>query len=248
MFVEKLSGHGDLNFVLIHNAGGSHQFFTHQVAMLKKHGDVLCLDLPGHGESGSAQHGGIEETSVLISEICREQALSNVCLIGLNNGGNIALDIASKALVPVERLVLIDPPLFMDEKFVGEVEDFINTLNQVDCEPFIKGLVDALFVQTSKANKQIAFDAFNSADKPSLQAMFRSLIKWDVSAATVLQKINCPTLSILTDEHHCRYQQLKQAAPSFELAKVNGSKCWATLEVPEQVNAMIERFLVIGNE
>lgn len=184
----------------------------------------------------------------MISEVCCDQRLNNICLIDLNNGGNIALDIVSKALLPVKRLILIDPPLFMDKKFVGEVEDFIETLNQADCEPFIKNLVDALFIQTNKANKQIAFDAFNGADKPSLQAMFRSLIEWDVNAATVLQTINCPTLCVLTDEHHCRYQQLKQAAPNFELAKVNGSKCWATLEVPEQVNAMIERFLVLWYE
>lgn len=47
MFVEKISGDGDISFVLIHNAGGSHQFFTHQIAMLKKYGDVVYLDLPG---------------------------------------------------------------------------------------------------------------------------------------------------------------------------------------------------------
>jgi hypothetical protein len=55
--------------------------------------------------------------------------------------------------------------------------------------------------------------------------------------------ISCPTLCILTDEHHCSYEKMKHQAPHFEIGKVVGSKCWATLEAPEQVNAMIQRFL-----
>ncbi len=59
----------------------------------------------------------------------------------------------------------------------------------------------------------------------------------------VLKKITCQTLCILTDEHHCSYAKMRQAAPDFEIGKVIRSKCWATLEVPQQVNSMIVRFL-----
>jgi hypothetical protein len=38
---------------------------------------------------------------------------------------------------------------------------------------------------------------------------------------------------------------MRREAPQFEIGKVVGSKCWATLEVPEQLNAMITRFLKI---
>jgi hypothetical protein len=53
IFVEKLSGVGDLSFVLIHNAGSDHRFFTHQIEMLRKFGDIVQLDLPGSGKSQS---------------------------------------------------------------------------------------------------------------------------------------------------------------------------------------------------
>src|SRR3989344_2976299 len=36
LFFEKIKGAGPLNFILIHNAGGSHQFFIHQIDTLKK--------------------------------------------------------------------------------------------------------------------------------------------------------------------------------------------------------------------
>ena len=51
VFVEKLTGKGNLNFVLIHNAGGDHRFFTHQIGFLKNYGNVIQLDLQGHGTS-----------------------------------------------------------------------------------------------------------------------------------------------------------------------------------------------------
>ena len=38
---------------------------------------------------------------------------------------------------------------------------------------------------------------------------------------------------------------MRVQASQFEIGKVVGSKCWATLEVPEQVNAMMARFLQI---
>lgn len=61
-----------------------------------------------------------------------------------------------------------------------------------------------------------------------------------------LLKINLNTLTILTDEHHCSYRKLTSIKNNMiTLAKVVGSKCWATLEVPEQINAMISRFLSI---
>ncbi len=43
IFVEKLAGTGNLNFVLIHNAGSDHRFFTHQLETLRKFGDNAMI-------------------------------------------------------------------------------------------------------------------------------------------------------------------------------------------------------------
>lgn len=51
IFIERIQGNGDHNFVLIHNAGGNHHFFTHQIALLKNYGNIFWLDLPGHSHS-----------------------------------------------------------------------------------------------------------------------------------------------------------------------------------------------------
>ncbi len=245
IFIEHIQGNGNLNFILLHNAGGSHHFFIHQIELLKKYGDIMWLDLPGHNGSEGISSYQMKDLSSIVSVICKNFSLKNICLIGLNNGADIVLDVALNYSLPIKNIILVDPPIFMEKEFVAEINEFINQLERDDYSQFVISLVDALFISTDDRNKEIAKDAFNSVDKKALQNIFKGLIEWDAQSIGKLKNISCPTLCILTDEHHCTYSKLRQEAPQFEIGKVIGSKCWATLEVPEQVNAMIERFLML---
>ncbi|CAN5388874.1 alpha/beta hydrolase [soil metagenome] len=247
IFVEKLQGNGSLNFILIHNAGGNHHFFIHQIELLKKYGDVIWLDLPGHSESKGISRYQMSDLSSIVNQICKNLFLKNICLIGLNNGADIVIDIAINYPLPIKNIILIDPPIFMEPPFIAEINEFISQTRGEDYSKFVTSLVDALFIHTNNQNKEIATNAFNKVDKKVLQNIFKGLIEWDVQSVGKLKNILYPTLCILTDEHHCTYDKLRQEAPQFEVGKVIGSKCWATLEVPDQVNAMMERFLILRN-
>jgi pimeloyl-ACP methyl ester carboxylesterase len=245
IFIDTILGDGSINFILIHNAGGNHKFFTHQIDMLKTMGNVIVLDLPGHGASAVSASNGIDASSDLIINVAKEMNLDNICLVGLNNGATIALHTVAQDKLDIHSLILIDPVLFMSAKFIAEVRQFISALDQGDYEVFVRTLVKELFIETKQSNKDIAFNAFMQADRKSLQDMFNSLIDWNTDCRRSIQAVSCPTLCIITDEHHCSYQQIREEAPNFEIGKVSGSKCWATLEVPNQVNAMIQRFINI---
>lgn len=246
IFVEKLPGTGDLNFVLIHNAGSDHRFFTHQIEMLKEFGTVIQLDLPGCGKSAPISSYKMRDLSSIISMICKKLSLENIYLIGLNNGANIAIDTALHHSLEIEGLILIDPPIFMDKSFVDEINSYIESLEKAEFNhQYVESLVNALFLNTNSSNKEIAASAFNGVDKKSLAGIFKGLLEWDAKSTGALKNITCPTLCILTDEHHCSYEKMLREAPQFEIGKVIGSKCWAALEAPEQVNAMIARFLKI---
>ena len=243
-FIEVLKGNGDINFVLIHNAGGNHLFFTHQVETLKKYGNVIWLDLPGHGKSPSISSYTMDSLTRVIEDVCNKFSLTNICLVGLNNGAGIVINTVLSNKVPIDSIVLIDPPIFLDDTFVDEINTFIGKLEEPDFPKFIDALVNNLFIETSSENKSMAKDAFLKVNRQALQATFKGILDWDRKLAKgVLENIRCPSLWILTDEHHCTYDRIKLEAPHFEIGKVVGSKCWATLEVPDQVNAMILRFI-----
>jgi len=246
IFVKKIAGKGNIDFVFIHNAGGTHQFFTYQIDKLKNYGNIILLDLPGHGKSEVVDLNKMSDLSEIIVKICNELNLKHICFIGLNNGANIVIDIAANHVLPIKNLILIDPPIFMEDSFVGEINQFIKQLEKPDYEKFVFNLVDALFINTHSQQKQIAREAFLTVDRKLLQMMFKGLIEWDKNSKSLLKNINYPTLCILTDEHHCAYHKLKEEAPHFEVGKVIGSKCWAALEVPDQINSMIERFIALN--
>ena len=186
IFVEKLPGAGKLNFVLIHNAGSAHRFFTHQIEMLRLFGDVVQLDLPGSGKSHPISSYKMRDLSSVIAAICRKLSLKNICLIGLNNGANIAIDTALHQSLAIEKLILIDPPIFMDKPFIDEINAYIESLEKANFDhQYVASFVDALFLNTNSSNKEIAASAFNSVNKKSLSGIFRGLLEWDAKSAGI---------------------------------------------------------------
>src|SRR5262245_20844146 len=120
-FIEQLQGDShSLNFVLIHNAGGSHQFFSHQVELLKKYGDITWFDLPGHGSSEFLNSYKMEDLAMFVKRICENLSLNNLCMIGLNNGADIIIEIILRYNLPIHSIILIDPPIFMEQSFINE--------------------------------------------------------------------------------------------------------------------------------
>lgn len=246
IYVETHPGKGNKNFLLIHNAGSDHRFFKNQIESLKPFGQVTLFDLPGSGKSHPVASYKMNDLAALTLQICEQLSLKNLSLIGLNNGANIAIQAALQKTVPIEKLILIDPPIFLSPSFTKEIQAYIQSLENAQFDaPFVTSFVDSLFLQAETSTKEIAINAFNQVDKKALQALFQGLLDWDAHSSGLLKKIQQPTLCILTDEHHCSFEKMQREAPHFEIGKVIGSKCWATLEVPEQINAMITRFLKI---
>jgi pimeloyl-ACP methyl ester carboxylesterase len=229
IFVEWLPGkRHDLNFVLVHNAGGNHQFLSYQLEFLKRYGNVIWLDLPGHGKSESLNSYEMADLAMLIKQICEKLSLNNLCLIGLNNGAGIIIETVANHSLPMHSIILIDPPIFMENTFIKEINHFIEKLSYPGYDEFVKTLVDSLFIETSTLSKEITLKAFNSVDKKTLQSIFKGLIEWDKSSSGKLKQITYPILCLLTDEYHCSYEKMVcERAPHFEIGKLVGSKCWA---------------------
>ena len=246
IFVKQVSGNGTLSFVLIHNSGGNHHFFNHQIKCLEKIGNITLLDLPGNGQSQPIDNSTIKNLASIVSKICQKLSLTNICLVGLNNGANIAIEVALNKLLPIKGIVLLDPPIFMNQEFISEIENFILELEKKDLEDFSTSVSNTLFLNTNLENKQIAKNAFMNIDIQAQQKAFKGLLDWDKKSHGIFKKINYPTVCLISDEHHISFEKLKKEAPSIEIGKVVGSKSWMTLEVPEQVNSMIERFIKIN--
>src|SRR4051794_33671975 len=94
-------GAGEPAIVLLHGIGGSKEFWWSTLVALAPLGQVLALDLPGHGGSPLDHTYRMAQIAARVADFCAARGLAAITLIGHSMGGNIALELtlARPALV-----------------------------------------------------------------------------------------------------------------------------------------------------
>lgn len=240
-------GEGKETFVLLHNAGGNSQFFIHQVDVLKQYGKVVTIDLLGHGQSDKPNDKySLEDNAKDVLSLCESNNFQHFILIGLNYGANVGVEMANIS-DNIKALILIDPPICMNDKVVELVKGHIEHLKDDSVQNYAEDLVNDSFIHTIDANREIGKASFKAIPRQSLASLYEELIKWDKKSAKKLHSLKLPVLCIMTDAALCSAEEIKRHNSAIKVGKVVDSMYWATLEVPDQVNAMILRFISVLN-
>ena len=96
--------------VLIHGITSSSLSWIRVAPRFAAHSRVIAVDLKGHGDSDRPATGyRLTDQAAEVAGLCRALGLANVSLIGHSWGGGIALQLAARGELPIERLVLEDP-------------------------------------------------------------------------------------------------------------------------------------------
>ncbi len=233
-------GSGPQTYVLLHNAGGDHHFFDPQISFLQNHGRVIAIDLLGHGQSKKPEQAySLSQHAADINALLSSLNVTNATGIGLNYGANVFIEMGS---TQIKRLIMIDPPLFMDDTTRNFVQDHVNDLNNPKNDHYVEDLVSQSFLKGNQTSQDIARNAFQTTPRKILATIYKDLLDWDKNSFSKVQKIDTPSLCIMTDASLCSMAELQACNPKIRLGKVVESLYWATLEVPDQINAMIQRF------
>ena len=107
-------------------------------------------------------------------------------------------------------------------------------------------MANTLFIPTDNPDRKTCIlDAMSSAPQHVLVSAFEGLHDYDPTEAA--RGFSVPSLYIAADEAKPRADMIRfhELAPQILYGKTVGSGHFCQLEVPEQVNAMIERFLAI---
>ena len=94
--------------VLMHGSGLTHIVWSlHEQFYLSQGFNVLCVDLPGHGNSEGPSLKSIEEISNWIKSLMLKADISKVIIIGHSQGCLVGIDFASRYPELIEKLVLV---------------------------------------------------------------------------------------------------------------------------------------------
>ena len=238
-----IKGDGGKICLLLHNAGGNHKMMD--PFAIKINQSVIGVDLPGHGMSASCPSDfTVQDIAKKIGTLCGHLKISKINLIGLNYGGNVGIELALQAPALVEKLILLEPPICMDQWIVEEVEKHIIELDEMEPKSYAKKLVDSVLKSKNSNFRNLAEESFVSTPKSVQKAIYRNLLIWDKEFQVGKKVVSCPSFLLQTNHPFSSKSNLEKKFSNLSIETINESGPWMTLDVPDQLYSAIRPWLM----
>lgn len=245
MYYERAGG-GDSELLFVHGWCCDRTAFQPQFDYFAATHMVTAIDLRGCGKSQCPDSGyGVRDFADDLAAFCTEVEVAKPVIVGHSLGGMIAVEVAARYPSLPRALVLVDPgpiaPLPDTVKFFEAAAD---QLEGPSGEEARRLWAEDMGAQDPELARWIA-DLMCATPLPVAAAVIRSLNDWNGVGALALCAV--PTLllnaSLRDDPEAVRLRAIK---PDLQVGITVGAGHFHQLEVPEQVNLMIERFLQLA--
>ncbi len=237
-----VSGKGPKTVIFVHGWTCDETTWKSQVPALAGDFQVITLDLPGHGRSGSPKDGkfSVDLFARAIEAVRSEAKADRIVLAGHSMGTPVIIQYArlypqhAAALVLVDGLVSAPPtPMVMSlaDRFVGPDglrarEDMIRSMLSAATTPEIQKHILSMMLGAPAAT---AAGALKAATDPTIW-------KEDV--------FNIPVLGLFADSPTSDGgASMKSRFPGLEYHKIPGTGHFLMLEKPEEFNRLLKDFL-----
>jgi pimeloyl-ACP methyl ester carboxylesterase len=161
-------------------------------------------------------------------------------IVGHSMGGMLGVELASRRPALPRALVLVDPgPIEADPETVRFFDALADQLAGSDGEHVRRRFIKRMAPRNEALARSVE-DMMCSVPLPVATAVIRTLTDWDGLAA--LGRCEVPAL-LLRPRRDDDDAALLEAKPDMTVGITVGGGHFHQLEVPEQVNAMIDRFL-----
>ena len=209
---------------------------------------ILAPDLRGHGASDAPE--GAYTMDVFADDVAwlaRAVGIARPVIVGHSMGGIVGFDLMMRHPGEIAGLVMIDSAVARPAASRAALPAFIAKLRGPAAATFVRDYVRrTLFHTTDDAARQARILAAMGGVPPHVMAgALQGMYDFDPSPAARI--IRPPVLFIATNGPPlCDLTRLAAIVPEVMTAQTAGSGHFAPLEVPDQVNAMIARFLDVG--
>jgi pimeloyl-ACP methyl ester carboxylesterase len=241
------AGRGAPAIVLVHGWAGDRSYFAPQFEHFASRHAVVALDLRGHGDSDRPQPGsGVYEFGALCDDVLAVSAAAGCdrpVVVGHSMGGLVALAGAARAGA-VRAAVMIDPAPIVNANIKAYLGQAADAVEADDDGSWRAGFVSGMFLPTDTARRDEIISGMTTQPPAIAAALVRAMARFD--GASALGAVEVPLLSIGSAVPNDIAADLRRACPTITIGQTVGSGHFNQLEVPDQVHAMIERFLSIN--
>jgi pimeloyl-ACP methyl ester carboxylesterase len=238
------AGSGTPPLLLVHGWTCDHTYLAPQLEYFRDAHRVVAVDLRGHGQSDKPQQdytmAGFADDLVWL---CGRLKIEKPVVIGHSMGGVITLALAARAPQLPSAIVTVDSPILPLPAVASNVRLLLDALRGPGYRQAQRDFVsNMLFIATDDpARKQKILDQMSSAPQHVMASAFENIFTFDHEAAAAACKV--PWLMLYPGHVTTDLARLHTLCPHVTTGQTVGAGHFQQLEVPEQVNAMIARFL-----
>jgi pimeloyl-ACP methyl ester carboxylesterase len=224
----------------------THVAFQPQFEHFARHHAVTALDLRGVGLSDGPSGGySIPELADDVAAFCAAVGIERPVVVGHSLGGMIGVELAARYPELPRALVLVDPgPIDPLPETVEFFHGFAEQLEGPDGEEIRRAYVGDFDTRDEELAGWIV-EHMCAVEQPVAAAVIRGVSEWN--GREPFSRCDLPILLLRRwigpESDVLRLPEIK---PDLEVAITNGAGHFHQLEVPDQVNAMIERFLALS--
>jgi pimeloyl-ACP methyl ester carboxylesterase len=241
------TGRGVPPLLFVHGWTCNQTMFAPQVAAFQERHRVVAVDLRGHGQSDKPEQAyTMTAFADDLAWLCRELEIERPVVIGHSMGGLIALTLAAHHPAVPGAIVTIDSPILPAKAVVGNLAPLLEALRGPGFREAQRAFVSSmLFIPTDNpAIKERVIGIMNSAPQHVMASAFENMFAPDHAALAAACRV--PWLALYAAHPATDLLELRRRCPHVVTGQTVGAGHFPQLEVPEQVNTMIMRFLVVG--
>lgn len=238
------AGSGAPPLVFVHGAYCDHTDFAPQIEHFRRDHRVVAVDLRGHGESDKPE----QEYTVAgfaddLAWLCRELGIHKPVVAGHSLGGMVALELAARFPDLPAAIVALDASILVPDSSFPLLEQVNRAIRTPGYRDAILGFMSMAFlpVDDPQRKERILDGMSRVAEHVMTSTWEHGLARWDSAAAA--EACGVPVLYVDHGAPNCDIARFRQLCPQLVTGQTVGSGHWAMLEVPQQVDAMIERFI-----
>jgi pimeloyl-ACP methyl ester carboxylesterase len=242
-------GSGEVELVFLPGWCCDHTFYAPQFDYFKRTHHVTAVALRGCGQSSSPPDGyDIPTQADDIAWFCAELGIEKPVIVGHSLGGMIAIELGARYPSLVRALVADDPgPVHPTDVAIQVYTAFAEQLAGPNGEDARRAwVVDGVGPTAGPGLRQKIIDTMCSVPLPVARAVIENVLEWNGVGALIM--CEAPLLVLSSEpggsNDPARLQPLK---PTAQFGTTVGAGHFHQLEVPEQVNAMIERFVAVAS-
>ena len=237
-------GSGDPAIIFIHGGFGNRTGFGNQEEYFSPNHRCIAVDLRGHGESDKPdvvytmeQHGDD------VAELIRQLGLDRPVLVGQSMGGQVIISAAARHPELVGAIASLDSPSNIPgwhQQHHGPFDHLMAAEN--DFRETLRMFLSASYLPTDDPSR-VATIAERLAEVPDHVILngWKGMMRFD--ADPIMRGVKCPYLYIDCGQPDLDLDLLRELCPQVVVGKVVGAGHKALQDVPDQINAMLDRFI-----